>query len=203
MENIFSNIYEKKIWGIGSGTGSTISKDIEKYINILESILNTKEYNIKTICDIGCGDWNFSQYINFNNTKYLGIDCVKFIIDANNIKYKKDNIKFEHKVVENNYYPKGFDLIIIKDVIQHWTDEEIIKYFNLILKNNKYIFCTNGYKFMRDKNKNNLIKRDINNKYRYHPIDINKYPLSEFKDKSLLITNHRAKQIILFENKIQ
>ena len=53
---------------------------------------------------------------------------------------------------------------------------------------------------MRDKNKNNITKRDINNKYRYHPVDINKYPLSLFKDNVINITNHRAKQLILFTN---
>ena len=31
------------------------------------------------------------------------------------------------------YIPKGFDLIIIKDVIQHWTDEDILSFFGEIL----------------------------------------------------------------------
>ncbi len=198
MEDIFTNIYKKNIWGSGSGSGSNISKDTLKYINILEDII--KNNNIKSICDIGCGDWNFSQFINYNNIEYLGIDCVNSVIKENIKKYKKININFEHKIISDNYIPENYDLIIIKDVIQHWTDEDIIKYFPLILKNNKYIFCTNGYKFMRDKNKNNITKRDINNKYRYHPVDINKYPLSLFKDNVINITNHRAKQLILFTN---
>lgn len=198
MEYIFTNIYKKNIWGNGSGSGSNISKDTLKYINILEEII--KENDIKSICDIGCGDWNFSQFINFDNIEYLGIDCVKYVIDENIKKYKKTNINFEHKIISDDYIPKNYDLIIIKDVIQHWTDEDIIKYLPLILKNNKYVFSTNGYKFMRDKNKNNITKRDINNKYRYHPVDINKYPLSLFKDNVVSITNHRAKQLILFTN---
>ena len=39
MEDIFTNIYKKKIWGNGSGSGSNISKDTLKYINILEDII--------------------------------------------------------------------------------------------------------------------------------------------------------------------
>lgn len=198
MENIFTNIYDKKIWGNGSGSGSNVSKDTLKYIQILESIINNSEYNIKTICDIGCGDWEFSQFINFGDKEYLGIDCVNYIIKINQDKYEKENIKFEHKIVNDDYIPKGFDLIIIKDVIQHWTDEDILKYLNEILINNKFIFCTNGYKFMRDKTKNDLKKRDINNKYRYHPVDIDKYPLSEFKEYVLSENKYRAKQMILF-----
>ena len=101
------------------------------------------------------------------------------------------------KVVDDNYIPKGYDLIIIKDVIQHWTDEDILNYLNQILINNKFVFCTNGYKFMRDKSKNDLKKRDINNKYRYHPVDIDKYPLLEFKEHVLTNNKHRAKQMLL------
>ena len=197
MENIFTNIYDKKIWGNGSGSGSNVSKDTLKYIQILESIINNSEYNIKTICDIGCGDWEFSQFINFGDKDYLGIDCVKYLIKINQDKYEKENIRFEHKIVNDDYIPKGFDLIIIKDVIQHWKDEDILKYLNEILINNKFIFCTNGYKFMRDKTKNDLKKRDINNKYRYHPVDIDKYPLSEFKEYVLSENKHRAKQMLL------
>ena len=197
MENIFTDIYTKNIWGGGSGSGSNVSKDTLKYINLLETIINTKEYDINTICDVGCGDWSFSQFINFGDKEYLGIDCVKSVIDKNIELYEKDNIIFEHKIVDDNFIPKGYDLIIIKDVIQHWTDEDILKYFNEILINNKFIFCTNGYKFMRDKTKNDLEKRDINNKYRYHPVDICKYPLNQFKDYVLTNNKHRAKQMLV------
>ena len=183
MENIFTNIYVKNIWGGGSGSGSNVSKDTLKYINLLETIINTKEYDINTICDVGCGDWSFSQFINFG--------------DKNIELYEKDNIRFEHKIVDDNFTPKGYDLIIIKDVIQHWTDEDILKYFNEILINNKFIFCTNGYKFMRDKTKNDLEKRNIDNKYRYHPVDICKYPLNQYKDYVLTNNKHRAKQMLV------
>ena len=198
MENIFTNIYDKKIWGIGSGSGSNVSKDTLKYIQLLESIINNKEYDIKTICDIGCGDWNFSKFINFGDKEYLGIDCVKSVIENNIKNYENQNIRFIHKIVNDDYIPKGYDLIIIKDVIQHWTDEDILNYFNKILINNKFVFSTNGYKFMRDKKKNDLKNRDINNKYRYHPVDVNKYPLSEFKEYVLTENKNRAKQMILF-----
>ena len=199
MEEAFTEIYSKNRWGNGSGSGSNMSLDNQKYIEILEGIL--KDYKIKKICDIGCGDWRFSQYINFTGCKYLGIDCVKSVIDTNKNEHTKKNIKFEHKSVEDNYIPSGYDLIIIKDVIQHWKDEDIIKYMNELIKNNKYVFTTNGYKFMRDKSKNNLTKRDINNQYRYFPVDINKYPLNSIEMKCLMKHERRAKQMLLLKEK--
>tara|TARA_B100001094_G_C18184444_1_gene802872 strand:- start:2388 stop:3002 length:615 start_codon:yes stop_codon:yes gene_type:complete len=197
MEEAFTEIYKKNRWGNGSGSGSNMSPDNKKYIEILEGIL--KDYGIKTICDIGCGDWRFSQFINFKGCKYLGIDCVKSVIDENKKEYTKKNINFEHKSVEDNYIPSGYDLIIIKDVIQHWEDEDIIKYMNELIKNNKYVFTTNGYKFMRDKSKNELTKRDINNNYRYFPVDINKYPLNSIEMDCLMKHERRAKQMLLLQ----
>ena len=138
-----------------------MSRNNKKYISILEDII--KDNNIHTICDVGCGDWEFSQHIDFTGKEYLGIDCVPDIIQTNQERFSKDNITFQHKVIGDDYIPKGYDLIIIKDVIQHWSDEDIISYFEEILKNNTYVFCTNGFKFMRDPTKNALTTRDVNN----------------------------------------
>ena len=161
MEESFTKIYDKKIWGGGSGTGSKMSRNNLKYIDVLQSVLDGNE--IKTICDVGCGDWEFTQHIDFGDRKYLGIDCVKSVIEANKKKFKRKNVKFEHRVIGDSYIPEGYDIVIIKDVIQHWTDEDIIKYFTRIVKNNKLVFCTNGFKFMRDQSKNKLKKRDMRN----------------------------------------
>jgi cyclopropane fatty-acyl-phospholipid synthase-like methyltransferase len=196
MEASFTKIYDKNIWGSGSGTGSKMSRNNVKYIDMVQDVL--KEYPIKTICDVGCGDWVFSQHIDFGERKYLGIDCVKSVTDSNKKMFKKKNIKFDHKVIGDDYIPEGYDLIIIKDVIQHWTDADIIKYFTQILDKNKYVFCTNGYKFMRDQTKNSVKVRDITNQYRYWPVDIDKTPLVEFKEHCINTQTYHAKQMNLF-----
>lgn len=194
---IFTEIYDKKIWGQGSGTGSRMSRNNKKYIDVLEELIKT--YKIKSICDIGCGDWEFSHHINFSGIKYLGLDCVDSVIKANTKKYKKRNISFAVKSITASNIPKKFDMIILKDVIQHWTDKEIVDIFAKILKENKYVFCTNGYKFMKDPKKNTLKKRDISNKYRYHPVDIDKPPFSKFKSKCIFRYNYFSKQMLLFK----
>tara|TARA_Y100000817_G_scaffold176436_1_gene137785 strand:- start:1790 stop:2386 length:597 start_codon:yes stop_codon:yes gene_type:complete len=196
MEESFSKIYSKNIWGGGSGSGSKMTRNNKKYIEILQGILD--KYKIKTICDIGCGDWEFSQFIDFGEREYLGIDCVLSVIEEDRERFKGDTIRFEHKTIGDDYIPEGYDLIIIKDVIQHWTDEDIMKYFSHIIEKNKYVFSTNGYKFMRDPTKNNLEKRDISNQYRYHPVSVEKYPLSEFKDYIKEKQTYHAKEMILF-----
>tara|TARA_B100000214_G_scaffold375534_1_gene362417 strand:- start:5868 stop:6473 length:606 start_codon:yes stop_codon:yes gene_type:complete len=201
MEKAFTEIYDKKRWGGGSGSGSKVSPDNLKYIGILEDIIKTND--IKTVCDIGCGDWEFSKYINYNEmgVNYTGIDCVKSVIDSNIQKYKKDGIDFKHKSIDENYIPEGYDLIVIKDVIQHWEDKDILSFMKKIIDKNEYVFSTNGYKFMRDPSKNKIEKRDIKNQYRYFPVDIDKYPMNVFKSKCIMECKHRAKQMVLLKNK--
>ena len=65
--------------------------------------------------------------------------------------------------------------------------------------NNKYVFSTNGYKFMRDPSKNSILKRDINNQYRYFPVNIDRYPLNTLKMECLMRFERRAKQMLLLK----
>ena len=51
---------------------------------------------------------------------------------------------------------------------------------------------------MRDPTKNNLEKRDVTNQYRYHPVDIQKYPLNMFKEYCISTEEYHAKQMNLF-----
>jgi 2-polyprenyl-3-methyl-5-hydroxy-6-metoxy-1,4-benzoquinol methylase len=193
MEEAFTEIYEKNIWGGGSGSGSNMTRNNQKYIDILHGII--KDNELKTICDVGCGDWEFSHNIDFGDASYIGIDCVKSVISENQRKYGSSKITFQKNLVGPDYIPEGYDLVILKDVIQHWTDEDIMKYLPMILDRNAYVFLTNGFKFMRDPKKNSLPKRDISNRYRYHPVDIAKYPLSEFKDHLISTQTYFSKQM--------
>ena len=52
---------------------------------------------------------------------------------------------------------------------------------------------------MRDPTKNKLTQRDVSNQYRYHPVDINKYPLNEYTDYCISTYEYHAKQMNLFK----
>ena len=140
-KNIFTNIYDLNFWGDGSGPGSKYEYNIE-YIEILQKLFN--DFKICDVIDIGCGDWQFSQYIDFKNINYLGIDIVENVIRDNNIKYKKNNINFRClDIIEYSKKIKNTDLIILKDVLQHWPTQVIIETLNDLLLKTKYILVTN------------------------------------------------------------
>jgi len=198
MESKFTEIYDKKKWGSkngkgSSGSGSNCSPDTKWYISLL--MRHIEETESKSICDMGCGDWEFSKTIDWSGLHYTGIDCVKSVIEDNRLNYEKDNIKFIHG--EAGDIPEGYDFVILKDVIQHWTDEQIEDILPQIISKNKYVFLGNGYKFGRDKSKNNWTDRTLDKIYKYHPIDISKRPLSTMGLNVKEVSHRRCKEFIL------
>ena len=197
MENKFTTIYKKNIWG-SSGTGSKFSHDNKFFLKELRRHMDT--YNLKTIGDIGCGDFEImSHYELIGEETYAGIDCVQFLMIELILKNIDKNIKFICQDISKDI-PIGYDIIILKDVIQHWTDEDILLFLPQLLANNKYVYCINGFKFGRDPSKNNWTERELDKKYKYHPISIDKAPLDKFKNKIIDIQHRRCKEYILFSN---
>lgn len=120
--SIFQKIYENRLWGGGSGSGSRPKYTI-KYRQFIMDFL--KEHNIKSVLDYGCGDWQSSKLINWDGIKYIGIDVVPSVIEKNKNLYGKNNIKF--CLNSANFKIPKVDLIIIKDVAQHLPIVDILK----------------------------------------------------------------------------
>jgi len=201
MEDKFTTIYNKSLWGKvdgkgTSGTGSKMSPDNLWYVNELKNII--KEKSITTICDIGCGDWNICKEMDWTDLTYVGLDVYKDIIGKKTELYGTDNISFRHADILKETI-KGYDLIIIKDVLQHWEDCDVIDVLNELVNKNKYVYVINGYKFGRSPEKNGWTIRDINNKYSYHPLDMYKYPLNQFHNHTENVIHRRYKQYVLLK----
>lgn len=132
-KEIFTEIYDKNIWG-GSGGGSTPENTVE-YRAFLQKFL--KDYKIRSVVDYGCGDWSFSHLIDWTGVWYVGVDCVESVVAANRKKYSQKFINFH-----GPSYPNQADLMILKDVLQHWSNSDI-DLFLLLNRKFKYILITN------------------------------------------------------------
>ena len=172
-KNIFKHIYLSNHWqnyfkldlqNSRSGPGSNLnytsnmSEKLEKFFI---------EKKIKTILDIGCGDFiwmnlllnKYGDYI-----KYLGLDIVDELIKNNNLKYSNNKISFKTFDLVKDEIPKGFDIILIRDVFIHLKNEQIVNFLNC-LKNLDIKFF--GVTSAPSLKKNNELKtvgryRDIN-----------------------------------------
>ena len=138
----FEQIYRENIWEGGSGEGSRKHTTIE-YRAYLESFLTT--HKIKSVCDIGCGDWVVGSLIDWTGIEYYGMDCVDFLIEKHkNDNKDRPNLHFQTLDVCTNIesLPKC-DLYILKDVLQHLPNANIVKILDWLYKNGKYVLITN------------------------------------------------------------
>lgn len=141
-KKVFTEIFETDAWGGVSGIGAKKGNAIP-YIKFLQYFIDNTDIN--SIVDIGCGDWQIMECIKIPDTiNYLGLDIVDKIVLNNKKKFEKNNIKFvvNNSVKELSKF-KG-DLLILKDVIQHWTNKDIFFAINKILPNFKYAIIVNN-----------------------------------------------------------
>lgn len=143
-ENIFTNIYVNATWGTNSNGegfsgGGSLLVNVAPYINFLENFVAM--YDIKTIVDAGCGDWEFSKYIKWGNVFYTGYDVVKHVVEKNIANYANNNIHFVHGNVVDLDLPSA-DLLLCKDVLQHLSNNDIFKFIKQFSKF-KYCLITN------------------------------------------------------------
>lgn len=213
IQDKFENIYEKSVWGKnwkgqgGSGKGDGTDPDSKMWVNYITEFITERDDIVK-VADLGCGDWKFSRFIPWKELgiQYSGYDIVQNVVENNNKEYANENVTFFHQDIITSSSIKGYDLVIIKDVLQHLSDEHVIKILDSVLINNKYVIIKNGYKFghltlRKNPDANEWTERNINNKYSYHPICLNKYPLNKYSNDVLKMKTHRYKQIVVFQRK--
>lgn len=138
-KDVFNDIYLTKRWGEGSGAGSTV-KNTVRYRWFVQNFLRSN--GIKSVVDIGCGDWQFSRLIDWSGVHYQGLD-VSDVVLANTRKFAAEGIEFHELDALHDELPKA-DLVLIKDVFQHWNNQDVLKFLPK-LTNFRTALITNGF----------------------------------------------------------
>jgi hypothetical protein len=125
--DVFDEIYTASYWAGGGSGGGSSPESTYRYRKYLERFIRT--HKIKSIVDLGCGDWQFSQLIDFGGATYEGFDVSRTVIERNNKLYSSTNIAF-HDFTSYENLPST-DLLICKDVLQHLSNEEAKKIISL------------------------------------------------------------------------
>lgn len=153
MESIFTNIYAQKQWGDNncgeyngsSGPGSSVDYNKNSYIPFLQKFINNN--NIKSVVDLGCGDFKCGPLIYDDLCiSYTGYDAYKPLVDYNSKHFPQPKYTFVHLDFCNNVENiNNGDLYILKDVLQHWSISSICTFLDFVIeqKKCKYILITN------------------------------------------------------------
>jgi hypothetical protein len=201
VTEIFHNKFKTNAWASKesvSGTGSEL--DITKDLRVgLQNLL--KKYNIKTMLDAPCGDFNWMKEMDLSNINYIGADIVHEIIEKNKSLYN-----FDFKVINiiTDKIP-DVDLLLVRDCLVHLSNDNILKFIENVKNSNvKYLLTTSftdknlGHEWRKSVLNTNMpdggwrpINLEIEPYKLTNPIDIiienctEHYP--NYSDKSLLL----------------
>jgi hypothetical protein len=200
MEKVFTNVYENNVWGnnhnIGyngsSGGGSDVNYNINNYVPFLKKFITDKK--IKTVVDLGCGDFRCGKLIYDDlDVSYTGYDAYKKVVDYNSTQHLSPKYSFIHlDFCGNKETIINGDICILKDVIQHWSLDNIYKFIDYLVENKKfkYILICNCCDQTRDNtNIQNGDWRQLSCDYlplkKYNPIKLYNY---HSKEVSVIVT---------------
>ena len=140
LEETFTEIYEKNLWNSAesvSGMGSELkyAATISKELPVL-----LQKYNIQSILDIPCGDWNWIKNVDICGASYIGADIVKPLIEENKTKYP--GVDFRALDLTSDDLHK-VDLVFVRDCLGHLTNENVKKALDNIKRSgSKYLLAT-------------------------------------------------------------
>lgn len=131
-EDVFTPQYAVK-----SGPGST-RFFAAPYVRFVEQFI--KDHDVMSILDLGCGDLAFTAHLKMHGAVYTGVDVIRSRVDRNAA--LRPGWKFVHADLRD--VRPDADLVLIKDVIQHWSSQDIADWLRAIADAPfKYMLVTN------------------------------------------------------------
>ena len=190
----------RNVWGGTSGPGSAKHNTIQ-YRKLLQKIFDDDRF--QSFVDFGCGDFQIMKLIQVPaNKSYRGIDAVEYVIENNRKLYGVRHPNYEFNQIKDlRLLKRGSDLLrgdmlIVKDVLIHFSNEDVAYFIDNILSNFKYSLITNDY--TDDDNRNADIPTG-----KFRPIDLT-YPPFNLKHMHLLLNytndNRIVKRVYLHTN---
>ena len=146
-----------------SGPGSMIGSNTENSLKIIRDAIN--KYDIKSMADVPCGDvnWIMDSFETDTLPVYAGFDITRAVIDVNNQRFAHhSNKEFHFWDLTECVLPKfhnrttgeehPFDLVHVRDVIQHLSLKQGVQYFCNIFRSGARILITTTYKMPKNNN---------------------------------------------------
>jgi hypothetical protein len=142
IRDVFTEIYRSNMWGgrVGeaySGPGS--DPDVAKpYVRSILKLIEEK--GVRSVVDIGCGDFRVGAELVKSGVPYHGVDVVRPLIESHQSRYGGEKVRFSCLDATTDELPPG-DLCLIRQVLQHLSNQQAAAVLNKCL-NYKYLVVT-------------------------------------------------------------
>lgn len=190
---VFAAIYQHGVWGMHrngvgrSGAGSTLDATVA-YRAFLQQFM--KDHQIHSVVDAGCGDWEFSQAIDWTGIDYQGFDIVESVIAADKAKFERPNVHFHVANIVTEQLPAA-DLLICKEVLQHLPNADVAMFLKQLPKY-KHVLILDAVDATTFSAENADITLEQVRVGAYRPLDITRPPFSIDGDKPLTYWANRS-----------
>jgi SAM-dependent methyltransferase len=136
---IFDTIYREDIWEGGSGPGSR--EDVTRaYRAFLQNFMRINR--VASVVDLGCGDWQTARHMDWTGIDYVGVDTSALVLKSTQ-QFARPGVGFLHANAVVHSLPPA-DLLIAKDVLQHWPNADILAFLPQLAKY-RFALVTNGF----------------------------------------------------------
>lgn len=148
--DVFTEIYKKNIWNSSespSGPGS----ELVNTRNLMEELpLVLRDFNISSLLDLPCGDFNWMQHVNLSGVRYIGGDVVSEIVERNNALYSNEQRTFKliNLLSQDIALPK-VDAVFCRDCLVHLPLTDIFIALQNICQSGALYLITTHYSFLR------------------------------------------------------
>lgn len=164
VEQSFTKIYDEKRWGNSketkffSGRGSHDENIVAPYVKVMVKLIQGRN---QTLLDLGCGDFNVGSKLAPFSKDYIAADIVEKLIIYNSKKFAHLlNTKFIKLSISEDLWPSA-DVVILRQVLQHLSNQEIIKIIPNFY-NYKHVIITEAIPITEfEANKENFTGPDI------------------------------------------
>jgi SAM-dependent methyltransferase len=126
---VFSRLHEDSGWS-DHHPGSTLEAT-RPYRAFVEQFI--VEHDVRSVLDAGCGLASYPRSIDWKGARYVGLDVVPGVVERNRSRFPG------LEVVEGDVRRldalgsldanTGFDLLLVKDVLQHWSLDSVRAFF--------------------------------------------------------------------------
>lgn len=151
-EEIFNTIYETNHWDSEesvSGPGGEL-RQTESLCRKLP--LFFEKYDIKSMLDIPCGDFNWMQHVDMSYLeRYIGADIVQDLVEEVLEQYSNGKRTFMQLDIVEDELAEA-DLIFTRDCFVHLSNDEVLKALDNVAETEADYFLTTTYRNL-DENK--------------------------------------------------
>lgn len=128
VEDVFQQIYAQNTWGgedgaFFSGPGSE-DLPAKVYADGIRRFI--AKHDIRSVVDLGCGDFRVARRILKERIEYTGVDVVGPLIRQNRQRHGSPTTRFMHLDITREPLPPG-ELCLVREVLQHLSNAEILQ----------------------------------------------------------------------------